>query len=61
MAGVHGLETVEALPSQPMYTDLTQSSDELNAMVSKTTREAAKEEGQELLKAGKLTAAQNGS
>lgn len=44
-----------------MYTDLTQSSDELNAMVSKTTREAAKKEGQELLKAGKLTAAQNGS
>lgn len=56
-AGVIG----EALPSQRMHAHLALSSDELNATVSKSTREAAKKEGEELLKAGMLTAAQNDS
>lgn len=47
--------------SQFMEAYLVKILGELNAMVSKTTREAAKKEKQELLKAGMLTAVQNDS
>lgn len=49
----------EAVSSQLTYAYLVQSSGELNAVVSKITREAAKKEEQELLRADMLTVVQN--